>query len=577
MSESTPSDTPSDSGAIQPEIDARTGERIWQASLAPCTGGAPNIQTLCARPHVVIPIVFLPGIMGTNLRAKGSSKIVWRPPNGVLEKIGALLWFFCGPKKRQKLLNMKNVDVDLNGPIDAGDCGLSEALLHDRGWGAVIKSAYHPVMAKMQETLNAMIKTPADGVRPAVFTDFWRMPGTGERAADGKELKGLGVGRRDPAAYGGQGGKQAIKALTDDEINQAANYQFDVWCGGYNWLQSNQKSAQDIQTYIEGTVLKYYADKDIPAEKVIIVTHSMGGLVSRALTLLSGFDKVLGVVHGVQPATGAPSFYHHMRCGYEGVAQAVLGSNAGEVTAVVAKAPGALQLAPSFDYDNGNSWLHLQDAQADTPVKSLPESKNPYGEIYTSTEWYGLVPPENTKYLDMSKKQKTTSPKADNPRGGFEKNVGNAKAFHVEIARQYFSETWVHYCADKALHSWQTIEWKGDLSKIGAVGYYDNKNGVYGGEEVDHFSYDGTPRWVPVVELKSVDPQGGDGTVAAKSAMAPELAKAVQASFRHGSEGTGDFNPEKGYEHPESYLDERAQWATLYSIVKIAQLATWHK
>ena len=42
------------------------------------------------------------------------------------------------------------------------------------------------------------------------------------------------------------------------------------------------------------------------AEKVIVVTHSMGGLVSRSLTEIHQCDKVMGVSHGVQPATGAP-------------------------------------------------------------------------------------------------------------------------------------------------------------------------------------------------------------------------------------------------------------------------------
>ena len=72
--------------------------------------------------------------------------------------------------------------------------------------------------------------------------------------------------------------------------------------------------------------------------------------MARALTQLHGYERVLGVVHGVQPATGSSTIYHHMRCGYEGIAQVVLGRNAGEVTAVVANSAGALELAPSAEY-----------------------------------------------------------------------------------------------------------------------------------------------------------------------------------------------------------------------------------
>jgi hypothetical protein len=32
----------------------------------------------------------------------------------------------------------------------------------------------------------------------------------------------------------------------------------------------------------------------------------------------------------------------------------------------------------------------------------------------------------------------------------------------------------------------------------------------------------------------------------------------------------------KGDDHQGSYNDARAQWATLYGIMKVAQLADWH-
>lgn len=147
--------------------------------------------------------------------------------------------------------------------------------------------------------------------------------------------------------------------IDEEELLKASRYQFDVWCAGYNWLQSNRQSALDVRDYIENTVWPFYQKEyDLDPEqmsrmKVILVTHSMGGLVARALTQLHGYERVLGVVHGVQPATGSSTIYHHMRCGYEGIAQVVLGRNAGEVTAVVANSAGALELAPSAEYREG--------------------------------------------------------------------------------------------------------------------------------------------------------------------------------------------------------------------------------
>lgn len=52
--------------------------------------------------------------------------------------------------------------------------------------------------------------------------------------------------------------------------------------------------------------------------KVIIVTHSMGGLVARSACVLHGAEgKVLGVIHGVQPSVGSPAAYWRMKAGFE--------------------------------------------------------------------------------------------------------------------------------------------------------------------------------------------------------------------------------------------------------------------
>ena len=68
----------------------------------------------------------------------------------------------------------------------------------------------------------------------------------------------------------------------------------------------------------------------------------------------------------------------------------------------------------------------------------------------------------------------------------------------------------------------------------------------------------------------------GDGTVSVFSGEAPREA-GVKASFRHGSDGKGTANiGRKGYDHQGSYNDTRAQWAALYGIIKITQLADWH-
>lgn len=208
-----------------------------------------------------------------------------------------------------------------------------------------------------------------------------------------------------PTDWGAKGGEP----LTKDEILHAANYQFDIWAGGYNWLQSNRDSGKAIQDYIERVILPFYNDgkavalKDTPdgqggnecriqrtrptrprAEGVIVVTHSMGGLVSRALTEIHQCAKVLGVSHGVQPATGAPATYKRMRSGFEGVEQLFLGRNAADVVAILSQAPGGLELLPTADYNDGKPWLKLRDRQTGKEILALPQKGDPYEEIYCS-------------------------------------------------------------------------------------------------------------------------------------------------------------------------------------------------
>ena len=71
--------------------------------------------------------------------------------------------------------------------------------------------------------------------------------------------------------------------------------------------------------YIDNRVLACYAGKKYLkcAGKVIIVTHSMGGLVARRAAMMLAEqgqeDKILGVVHGAQPVMGAPALYRRLR------------------------------------------------------------------------------------------------------------------------------------------------------------------------------------------------------------------------------------------------------------------------
>jgi len=508
-------------------------------------------------PITVIPIVFIPGIMGTNLQST-NGEIIWRPPNtdgagAILGAVGQMFaFFFRGPATRQKHLNPSDAKVDDRGSVDAGDAGdtLSDKLARERGWGSVMRSCYQPMMSRLQKELNdVMLQTK---LKPE-----WE-----------------GEGMRIPADYGEQKGDTA---LTEDQLKHAANYRYDVWGGGYNWLKSSRDSSKELIDYIDKTVLAHYKKTNQRADKVILVTHSMGGLVARAMAHIHNYPSILGVVHGVMPATGAPATYHHARCGYDGVSSIILGRNAKEVVPVMCNSPGALELIPSADYKDGQPWLKLGGATNDAP--QLPKA-DAYEEIYKSREWYGLVPAHNEKLLDPAGLnqdkglgENASRNETKSPVDKFDEKVDDVKKFHIDISKKYPSPAYAHFGDDTRQHTWETVHWSGPTWNEGTL-MSALKDDYNGGLELGGHN-------APITLKFGKATQPGDGTVPAVSGEAPGQA-GTNASFRQGDQGKGTYagmnhkGKTEGYDHQDSYKDPRAQWATLYGIVKIAQEANWH-
>lgn len=96
-------------------------------------------------------------------------------------------------------------------------------------------------------------------------------------------------------------------------------------------------------------------------EKVILVTHSMGGLISRYASELLDTpykDKILGIVHGVMPDLGSPTAYKMMKIGEHSFPMSlVLGASATRLMSVLAQSPAPMQLLPSPKYNHGKPWL----------------------------------------------------------------------------------------------------------------------------------------------------------------------------------------------------------------------------
>lgn len=318
--------------------------------------------------------------------------------------------------------------------------------------------------------------------------------------------------------------------------------------------------------------------------------------MSRALTEIHQCDKVLGVSHGVQPATGAPATYKRMRAGFESVEQIFLGRKAADVVAILAQAPGGLELLPTADYNDGKPWLKIREraTQKEIPF-GLPENYDPYMEIYRSGEWYGLVPDSNLSLLNPAGVRGLSVHVGEErneeaiPRDKLDRVIEGIRIFHKAIEKKYKDPTYAHYGAQGGRDveigkgsilctgffsacdrfAWGEVAWEG----VGLSGIQFSDIKISGDDGNGILSLSNGAR---ITIAKPDCP--GDGTVPILSGEASAKA-GIAMSFSHGQQSHGKHNSAFGYDHQGSYGDKegRSLYATMFAIVKIAQGAAWHR
>jgi pimeloyl-ACP methyl ester carboxylesterase len=301
--------------------------------------------------RIWVPILFVPGIMGSRLcLSAGPERKVWDPDDAVFmarqffrADAAAKKALVIGEEFNQNRLRPLNTDPKHNRTYLSAHPGAAE-----RGWGGVFWEVYGPILEHLSRT------------------DTW------------------------------------------SEWMQF-HFRMPVHAFGYNWTASNQVSGDQLAREIDA-LIRRYRDAGRDCEQVILVTHSMGGLVARAALLQPGVaEKVLGVVHGVQPATGSPAAYWRMRAGFpregllrdfkEWAAANVLGRSGPEVTALLGNMPGGLELLPTAAYRrrlvanvHEREWLVYP--QGGEPPARHPR-RDPFAEIYAEARgrWRLVVDP----------------------------------------------------------------------------------------------------------------------------------------------------------------------------------------
>jgi len=552
--------------------------KVAQGFVTPKQDKLPQVHAI--PPRRVLPIIFIPGIMGSNLRMSAErqtrllkkNNIAWRPDN-----LGVTFpQRNDDPVQRQLRLDPATTEVDIYDPDNnpTGDAKESADIRHEdvtvpfgyggyaqldgpmlqsdsprspnartkeqkaraRGWGEVYYSSYDDILASCEASLNGAFSNGSMNI-------YLR-----------KHVAGIA-----PSTW------QAHPTLPLKELDEKTMRDtvkgcwFPVHAMGYNWLRGNGESAVTLSKRIIALIDKY-KEQGFQCEKVILVTHSMGGLVARAIIhpkIGNLNDKVLGIVHGVMPAIGAGAAYKRMRAGFEGtsVSAKVLGHVGDRVTAVLGNSQGGLELLPSEAY--GNNWLQVM--QNGLTIKSLPERGDPYEEIYKLRgPWFGLL-------------QEAWINPAELKVPGIKNTCGLldlAKDFHRLIATTYHAQSYAHYGADAERAAWHRVVWEVDKkAKVGRVDKLkivtDNAKGEMTMIDPTTASHgpDGA-RPFTVKLLDAADP--GDQTVPVHSADAQFRSKQFKGIFR-----------QTGYEHQSSYSDSAVIDATLYSLFQIASTMTW--
>ena len=513
-------------------------------------GSQPHYQAVTARneenarariyktPDRVIPIVFLPGVMGSNLKLKKGDKSVWK----VNDKASMLKWAFKGADERKKLLDQHETEVDSGGAVteeNAYELAMFKSR-SSRGWGEVGAMSYGTFLPWLQAAMN-----------------------------DHQELinnRTEGVGKKTPREQLIDGiTSSAIEGfkLMKDEVGLSYKYLFPVHAVGYNWLQSNSDSALRLKEQVEKIVLDCKA-AGLDCEKVILVTHSMGGLVARYYSeMLGGRDRILGIVHGVMPDLGSPMAYKRMKTGEAGKVGMVIGANGAEMTAVLAQSPGPLQLLPGTHY--GSGWLHIEGIP-----KGLPKEADPYSDIYLERfSWWGLceerfINPGN-KIMDKSQ--------MDNDWNDYDILIQTKVKPVIEgLHGHYHSCTYAFYGNDdKKYPSYATLLWKDTSYKIfrGPESQPAAEKGIifYPSQRYNktiRYAAFVPPEGKTIVKEFTLSPpqDAGDGTVPVRAAVIPSQCVQRQTGLSVDHEGAYKEQDNGGI---DSY------WFTLWSIVKIAQ------
>lgn len=384
--------------------DAQELEVAWDALPLTIENLLTGLSHQCRITPEAVPILFVPGIMGTRLRQTTEQDQAWDPDDLMFMLWKYAMFFRSTGSRKQRMVGDDHANDYLEPMRSGEDCekhqkeyaGFEHA--EGRGWYALAIDFYASVLKRLY-TWNREVGVPG--------------------------------------------------------------YDMPVYALGYNWTNSNWDSGQALSIEID-RVIQEQQGLGLKCRQVILISHSMGGLVSRSASKLHGAEgKIRAILHGVQPATGAAGAYWQMKAGsvrsglshpiewLTSVAKSwVIGSTGSEITALLGNIPGGLELLPNQLYRTNAGapeWLKVVDTEGSL-LKALPAGGDPYAEIYLErTAYWKLIEPA------------WLIPEISDPDPGdvesawskFSTRIGKVKVFHSELADYYHPKSQGFYGTGK--------------------------------------------------------------------------------------------------------------------------------
>lgn len=444
----------------------------------------------------IVALVFVPGIMGTRLMNKKSGDSIWDPAAGV---------DFDGPSSTAMELKAER-EAELAAAQADDDDGWFEGIgkWFSRKWigikekGRVVAENVRIVRTKLwavpritdfffagpvqRKTLLVNEKTGYKKepvidrndnlleVDPGTDDYFRIYTSVPQSQMALKRNRGWGEVHWD--SYG-----PMLRYLESKEPVFKALYpglQFPVFAVGYNWMLSNEKGGERLKSRLQD-FRKQLIEEDKVGDnlgltdvdiKFVVISHSMGGFVSRSAFILSGIEaEVEGVIHGVMPTHGSPYGYYQFHAGAMGgqAVKQLLGKNAADITAMGAFCQGGLELMPNKHYvdaDNQQEWLFINKTTSKDATNRQPLPISCGDKIYdfyrSFDRWYRLVQPA----LLAPELANPTDEQLEDYKDAFRERITASEIFNDKLAANFHVTTTLIYSHNPDTKAFEHCEWQ---------------------------------------------------------------------------------------------------------------------